>query len=503
MSVLKRNIVANMLGGAWITILTVVITPLQINLLGMAAFGVIGFITTLQIAFTAFDMGLSSALTRELAADPSPNKRGSLELLRSARTIYWAAALVIGLALTAAAEPIAARWFTSSQLDPALLVQSLRVIALYLALRWPVALYIGVLTGLQRLDVLNVVKTVTASTRLAGGVLVLLQWHSLYAFLWWTALCALIEVVTYGVACRRILHELPLRPGLSWPALRRVWRFSVSMNALAILAVLIVQLDRLVISKLLPLESLGSYSLAYSAAAGVSVIIGAFSSAILPSFASVHGRGTQADLRARYVNACRVTLFVAGLAVWTFVFFGDPILTLWVNPSAADGAALSLALLAFGFWWSAAVSNGYNMAVAAGRPNLALRVTVLTAAPYALVVYLLVHWLGIHGAALAWLLLNVGYAALLLPVVHREILGLPIGPWLLRTLLPFLALPLVSFAPARWAALGIGPGQPAQLLGLAVGLVLYIAVGYALLGAELRASVKTTLLRMRRAARRS
>ena len=41
MSTLKRNISSNLAGGAWVAALTLIITPLQINLLGVSAIGAI------------------------------------------------------------------------------------------------------------------------------------------------------------------------------------------------------------------------------------------------------------------------------------------------------------------------------------------------------------------------------------------------------------------------------------------------------------------------------
>ena len=41
MSTLKRNIFSNLAGGAWVAVLTLAITPIQINLLGVEAFGLI------------------------------------------------------------------------------------------------------------------------------------------------------------------------------------------------------------------------------------------------------------------------------------------------------------------------------------------------------------------------------------------------------------------------------------------------------------------------------
>ena len=495
MSLVRRNVAANLLGGALLAALTIVITPLQINILGMEAYGVVGFITTLQIAFTAFDLGLSSTLTRELAADPSPGKTQSNELLRTASTIYWLAAVVIGVAIALAAGQLAQRWFNTRAIDTALLTQSLQVIALYLALRWPVALYVGVLVGLQRMDVLNAVKVATAALRLIGGIAILLHWRSLYAFLVWTAFNALIEVATYWMACKWVHPSMPSRPGISCAAVSRVWRFSLSMNGLAILTVLIVQIDRLLISKMLTLDALGRYSLAYNTAAIVPALIAAIASAVLPSFAAAYGQGSAATLLRRYESASRFMLFTIGLAAAVFVFFGEPLLALWVNPTAAAGASSALSLLALGFWGSAVVSNAYHVAIATGQPNLALRVSVLSAPPYFAVLYLLIVEFGIEGAALAWLLLNLVYVVFLIPRVHHRILGVAVWPYLVRVLVPFLLLAVSSFGAARLISdtLSLPTLHGFDLISFAAAVLVYVGLGYFLLGHDLKRTVRSTL----------
>lgn len=493
MSLVKRNILANLIGGALLTALTVIITPLQINILGLAAYGIVGFISTLQIAFTAFDLGLSSTITRELAIDKSKNKEGSTRLLQTASTVFWVVAALIGGLIALLSGQIAQHWFTSQSVDTALIEQSLKVIALYLALRWPVSLYTGVLIGLQRMDVLNAVKVVTAALRLIGGVFVLLHWRTLNAFLIWTAINALIEVVSFWLICRWVHPALPWLPGISLPDLQRVWRFSLTMNGLAIMTILVVQADRLLVSKLLPLESLGAYTLAYTAAAIIPALIGAISTAVLPHLAEAYGASDRNILVRRYDTASRFMMFVIGMVTGCFVFFGEHLLALWVNPDAAAAAAMPLALLAVGFFGSAAASNAYQLTVASSRANIALRISVLTALPYAAALYLLISWLGIAGAALAWLLLNLGYVVFLVPQVHREILRTPVTPYLLKILLPFGLLACCTFGLARMVVDTLPLVSPAGIAIFASTLVVYTLLGYLLLGPELRHSVRSFL----------
>ena len=489
MSVIRRNIVSNLLGSVWITVLTLAITPLQVNLLGIEAYGLIGFIATLQIIFTMFDLGLSSTVTRQIAMDHSPGHQDSKDLLRTAMTIYWGFACVVGVILAASSEFIANHWFNTTALSAKNVEHCLYAITFYLAARWPVAFYSGVLMGLQRMDVLNIVKTATATLRLLGGIGVLLVWPDLTVFLWWTAFNAIVEVIAYVAVCRKTTGIASWRFGFSLAALKAVWGFSLSMSALSMLALLISQLDRLMLSKMLSLEDLGYYTLAYNTASTISLGISAVSSAMMPSFAAAHCQAASGVLSRRYDQANRVILFVVGLAAFPLIFFGDAILSAWVGPTASTGASRPLALLAMGFWLSAVLSNAYSVTIATGHPGMPLKLSALSAVPYAITLYFLVLTHGIDGAALAWLLLNLTYVIFLIPSVHRSLLMVSTRRWAVRTVLPFAMLGCASFALPRLALnyLSSVPHNAITLTALLVAVAAYAAWGYWLLGPNIRA----------------
>lgn len=451
MSVLGRNIFANLVGTALVTGLTVAITPAQIRILGIEAYGVVGFITTLQIAFTAFDLGLSSTLTRELAADHSEDKKDSVSLVRTALSLYYAIAILVGLLLLMIAGPIARNWFNTSALSVDLLEHSLQIIALFLALRWPVALYTGVLGGFQRMDTLNIVKSVAAIIRLAGGLIILILWRTLDSYLWWIALSALIEVIVFALACKGVYRFMPWFPGISASVVQRVWRFSLSMNLLGILALIIVQMDRLVVSKQLSLIELGQYNLAYTAATGLALLTGAISSAVLPAFAALRPDGDRQVVIDQYIKADRLMLSIVGFASFVLMAYGDVILHLWVGGSSV-GSVSPLFYLALGFWCNSISAVAYNFAVARGRPERFIQVNMVLIIPYGALMYFLVNRLGINGAAISWVALNLVYIVLLVRPVHRNMAGISTLTWLSQAVLPVAAAGVFLVLGVRAAA---------------------------------------------------
>jgi O-antigen/teichoic acid export membrane protein len=316
--------------------------------------------------------------------------------------------------------------------------------------------------------------------RLVGGIVVLLTWRTLESFLLLTVFSAMIEVIVFDHVCRRVYPAMPRLPRLHASAIARVWRFSVSMNALAVLAVIIVQMDRLLISKVLTLSDLGHYNLAYTLAAGIALVIAAVSSAVLPSLAEAHGAGESSALVARYMNAERILVFLASGAAFLMIAYGELLLRLWVNAGAAIASYATLAVLALGFWFSAINANSYNVAVAAGRPGRFLQLNLWVIVPYSILLYLLMSWFGIVGAAGAWLTLNIVYSVSLVPFVHRQILQQSPMVWLRTIVLPFAGIAAASFFAVGFAVKTLFPLQPTfvGVAALVVSSGVYVGVSY-------------------------
>ena len=485
MATLNRNIFANLAGGLWIAALTVVITPLQVRLLGIEAYGLVGLITVLQIVLGAFDLGLSATITQRISSDTSKGLSASTELINSASTIYWGLAALMGGALWLAAPAIGSNWLNSSTLSSDTVLFALKTIAFYLALRWPIAFYSGLISGLQRMDVLNVIKAGAISVRLVGGVAVLLWQADLIIFLTWFAFSAGLELLAYIVTTIRLLPGFRWRPAISIPAIREVWKFSAAMSLIAALSILLTQLDRLIISKLLGLEALGYYSLAYNTALALSLVQTAFNSAALPAFSTAHGRNDQLELLKRYEKTSQLMGYVIALPCCVLIFFGHDILALWISPASADGAAVPMALLSLGFFLNAMVSNAYVMAVARGKPQLPLRINLVGAVIYLPLLYGAVLWDGPGGAAGAWIALNIYYLATLFPAVQRGLLEQPLWPWLRRNLFTFLLLGLGTFSCSSFLA-HLSTASALRWGALGAAVAVYAGTGFALLTPALR-----------------
>jgi O-antigen/teichoic acid export membrane protein len=492
---LKRNILFNFAGGAWQGLLTIAVTPVQVHLLGVEAFGFVGLITILQVLLGTLDLGISATVTRVVSSDHSPDQSASASAVNTASTFYWGIAILIALLLWTNASHVASYWLTRTTLEPATVAVGMKIIALYLGLRWPVAFYTGVISGLQRMDVLNGLKAGVQTVRLGGGVIVLLIYPNLLAFLAWFAFSSAVELVAYAFTAYRLFPNLALRPRWSTASLKEIWRYSAAMNLIAITALVLSQADRVAVSKLLSLEALGYYSVAYNLSIAISLVQTAINSASFPALSHSHSAGLEQDLRARYAKASELTGLLVALPCAAFVFFGREILTLWVGPHVADAAMVATAWLGLGFFLNAMVSNAYIASVACGQPRIPLIVNLVGGVFYLPGLYWAVTSYGIAGAGAAYAALNAFYIVTMVPMVQARVMRQGYLAWIRRNLLPYVLAGTAAFGLAR--LIPLGGASVAKILGvMTMGAILYAAAAGLALSKPLRDDLAGTARRL-------
>ena len=231
--------------------------PLYIKFLGIEAYGLIGLFMTMQALFMLLDMGLGATVNREMARlSVLPDKAQEMrDLVRSLEVIYWCIAVLIGMAVMALSPFIAGYWVRPKQLSPEVIQQAILIMGLAIAFQWPVSFYSGGLMGLQRQVLLNIVNTVVAAIRWCGAVLVLwLVSPTIYAFFLWQILVSLLHVFLTSLFLWRSLPVTGKRSAFQGKIIFGIWRFAAGMSGITVLATLLTQTDKIILSKMLRLN---------------------------------------------------------------------------------------------------------------------------------------------------------------------------------------------------------------------------------------------------------
>jgi O-antigen/teichoic acid export membrane protein len=450
---LERNALAGLAGTVWSIGLGLACVPLTMRLLGAEAFGLTGVYLTLQSIFVVFDIGIAGTLNREIARlDASGDARQQRDLVFTLQAIYWLVALVVGVTIVAIAPLVAAHWVKPHALSVERVRTCVRMMGVAFAFQFPFVFYQSGLLGLQRHVLFNSVSVVVATLR-ALGPLLLLWWVSPVPQLFFAAQ---IVVSAVGTAAVALLLWRCLPAGTSGVAgfrpelIRRVWRFGAAYSANSLANLALRQGDKVLLSALLPLEAFGYYTLAQRLGSGLYALIIAGTGAVFPHFSGVVARNDPAELAHAYHRACQLMAVLIMPAAVVTAVFAPEVLLLWTGDAVAvANTHVVLALIVVGLLFHGIAQAPIYLQIAhdwwrlIGVSNVLLIVTILPL--YAL----MATRYGAPGAAVVWVLLNVGYLATV-PVMHRRFLARELRPWLRDDVAAPLGGALLAAGIARW-----------------------------------------------------
>jgi O-antigen/teichoic acid export membrane protein len=423
---LRWNALANLAGRAWNAILSIVLVPVLVDLLGTDAYGIVGLVSTFAVVFAFLDLGLATTVNRELArfAALSDDSGGQRDLVRTFESVYWATGVIVGLGLAATADWVAREWIVSDKLPIVVVRDSVAIIGASFAARWPIALYTGVLQGLERQVLQNGISILAATVRGVGGaVVVWLVDRTVTSFLIWQLVCNIGEAVLFAAAAWLSLPKGSRWPRFRWRMVKRLWRFALAFNLVGIVGMVVSQFDRVVISGALPIATLGFYSVVSTAAGGTALISSAVCGAAFPRFTKAFVQRAHGELMRQYLLVNRVVAIASCSVGLTLAFFPGDILAVWTRSSVIVAAGQwPLRVLGVASLVNGLVGASYSLLIAAGEVRAILAVNVAAGGIAIPLMLLCIPRYGLVAAAAIWLLQNLWFFFAYQMLVTRRVL---------------------------------------------------------------------------------
>jgi O-antigen/teichoic acid export membrane protein len=441
---LKKNVIANYLGQGWTGLIGLAFVPLYIRYLGIEAYGLIGIFTLLQAWLTLLDMGMTPTLSREMARFTAGEHTAQSirDLLRSLEIICFGIAGLIGVLIWAASGWLASDWLRADKLPVETATQAIAIMGGVAALRFVEGIYRGAILGLQRQVFFNVVNAFIATTRAAGAVVVL-AWISptIEAYFLWQGLVSIVSVAVLAVAAHGSLPVPPKPAKFSRQAIFAIRHFAGGMMATTFLALLLTQVDKILLSRLLSLEAFGYYTLAATVASAIALLITPITQAFYPRFTELVARADAQGLIRTYHHSAQLVTALAAPGAFMLIFFGQNLLVLWTGDKIlAQEIAPLLALLALGTLLNGLMHIPYMLQLAHGWSSFAVRLNLVAVTILVPAILWATPRYGAIGAAWAWVLLNAGYVLIGIHFMYKRLL--PTEKW--RWYRQDLALPLLA-----------------------------------------------------------
>lgn len=468
---LKRNIIANYVGQGYSAAAGILTVPAYVKYMGAEAYGLVGFYGMLQAWFLILDAGLSTTLSREVARYNGGGTSAAtlVQLKRLLELLFVGVAVAGAAAFFFAAPLIASKWLNIVQLDLNGVVQSIQLMGVIIALRWMSCLYRGIVSGFENQVWLSGFNSFITTLRfvLSIPVVAFIDSRPVTFFLYQALVSALEIVLLIHQSARLMPKVVSTEKQWDWTALRPALRFASGVAFTSVVWVLVTQVDKLALSKLLPLSSYGEFTLAVLLANGINLLSGPISTALVPRLTNLAAGSGQGELETLYRRFTQIVCIATVPAAFTLFFFSTEILFGWTgNAGLAHKASTILGLYALGNAVLAIAAFPYYLQYAKGDIRLHLIGNAVFVVLYLPMVLLAARTYGGPGAACAWLIMNVLYLLAWIPLVHARLAPGLHSRWLLHDVARIAAAASLPFIVSLWLRLP----SPGRFSGTAVAL---------------------------------
>jgi len=409
--------------------------PWLMRYMGQERLGVLSLVWVVVGYFSFLDMGLGRAVTVAVAAARSGGRRvatDEIHVLGSASVLL----LAIGVAMAAVLGSCVVVWGVPFKLSSAELINEVHLALLWTLPSLPLLLLSsalrGYLEGVGAFRALNLLRIPTGIMLVAGPCFTAyfspsLVWACLSIF----GVRLLHLLVLWALNAHEMGHAWLTMPAVllrhsTWPWLRRLLSFGGWVTVSNVVGPVIVYVDRFVIGTTLAASSVAIYAVPFDMVSRLPVLVAALCSVLLPELARLSSLASATDpsaLRQAHQLVRRSSIFAA-LVVTILVICSASAapwaLTLWLGEDFAQHSGMLTQILLVAFGVNAVAQIPFTALQATGQVRAVALLHSAELVPYAVLVFLAISWLGLVGAAWAWLLRSIVDYGVLAWMWHKQ-----------------------------------------------------------------------------------
>lgn len=453
-----RNTLFNTLGHVWSMGIRFYLTPYVALSIGNDRYGIWGIVGILSGYFSLLDLGLSRSFDKYLAEYYTKKDYQSFNKVVSIGFLYYVAfsMLMIGVVVIFHASIMNFLNWTPDRLGREVMEES------KFAVIWSIAIFgwamtssvFGmVMTGLQRMDVINKIGMISSFFTLIGTIVVVEMGYGLRGLVINNGIIAIIGTVITLFAAYKLFPPLRINPfSVDWQMFRRMFTFGTKLQVAKLANLLTFQLDRPLISRYLHVGLAPPYHFAAGFIGSVRTILLMIPSAVIPATSELEARNDSDGSYQFYERGTRYLVLIgtpvcifsavaASLVMWTW---------LGRDYEMAQEAIYLIQIVALGYYANLSTGVATGIAVGMGRPEYEMKFGVLLALLSVAFSVTLIQTIGFYGPAVA-MTLSLTICALYFFRLFHNYLKRPLGAFLRR----MYSIPLAAGGIAGLVTLGV------------------------------------------------
>lgn len=436
-----RNTFFNILGRCWGFLVAFAVTPYVISRLGLERFGIWAIVGAVTGYFGLLDLGIGSAFVKYIAQFHSRREYGKVNELISTGMVFYAvfsaAVLILAFAFI---DPVFSLFRISAggweETRFAFIVSMLTF-----CVTSTFSGYAAVVSGLQRMDIQNVLAFFFSLLYVIGTVIFLELGGGLRGLVVNNAIVAVLVVAANAVIARRLLPELAFSmKAVNRKMFRELLGFGVRLQIARLESVFTFQADKLIIGHFFAMGMVSMYQLGSSVVMKARELPLMLVSALLPAVSEMDAGHDMKRLRDLYQRGTKyLALVVMPLMVFLFVNAGV-VMFAWMG-LGYTGSAVIIRILCPCYLINVLTGVASAVAVGSGRPGLLTRAALAQFCGNVILSIILVRIVGYTGVALATLV-TLSLSSIWFMLMINRTLGIRLAPFLRATAFTPLAVSL-------------------------------------------------------------
>jgi O-antigen/teichoic acid export membrane protein len=448
------NTVANFVGTSLTQAAGIVFAIAYFRILGSENFGLVGFsVTLVQLGSYFADMGVGRVVVRELArrshASDLAEQMG--DVLFTLQATNFALAVVVATTIAGGASWLAQHWLKLGDVPLRDAVHAIIIMGGIALLQLPRSISLEALRGLQQQVLSNILMAVFSLLRgcVTLGALYFVA-PTATVFLLSQLFVAFVETAVITAAAWLSMPKSSRLPRFDTKVIRETWAFALGDGGTALIGAGMMFGDKVILSRLLPLEAFGAYVFCASLADAVGRVAMPFNSAFYPHFVDLVARKQEQKLSQDYLQVTQIVASILIPISITIAFFSKEILQLLVGkPEIVASFALVLTLRTIANMVNCLQHMPHALQLAIGLSSLALKVNLVSVCVYLPAIVILTPHFGAVVPAALWLGVNFLNSFPMVIGTHSRILKNDIWNWVYGSVARPLAITIVIVCTSR------------------------------------------------------
>jgi O-antigen/teichoic acid export membrane protein len=445
MSRVSNNAISNYIGQSYSMLITLASIPIYIKFLGTEAFGLIGFFVLLQNFTGLLDFGLSATINRQIAlARARINGFATFRnLLRTIELGFIILSIVIIVTMYLSSSIIASSWINPVKLTSVDISYCLKLMAFIISLKLYSTFYRSGINGFEDQVWNNKNIALINTLKYVGGIVILISIsRKITIYFEYQLIIAGFEVVLlyrrlYKNISDYIVDQKLIK--IEWFEVAKIMPFSLSIAYTSATVIIIMQLDKLLLSSSISLEELGYLNIISTITGVILVMATPIFLAYLPKITMLTTNKKTVEMKSAYTEMTKLlTLLTATVTAMIACNAPGVIFAITGSVGAQIWGADALIYYAIGTGFYVLGSAQYYILNALG--NLRLYVIGCSASLAILIptIYLITQSHGVFGTSLIWMFYGFIWFIVWGGIVHHKALPTFHLQWLMKDILPLL-----------------------------------------------------------------